>query len=64
VLRCKQYVIVPTNQAAAEETQKSANAAVSVGFTDAGSTKLANDAAVVVHADRRCDGGQRRDVRP
>ena len=41
---CKQYVIASTNQAAAEETQKSANAAVSVGFTDAGTTKLANDA--------------------
>jgi hypothetical protein len=41
---CKQYVIASTNQAAAAETQKSANAAVSVGFTDAGSTQLANDA--------------------
>jgi len=41
---CKQYVIASTNQAAAEETHKSANAAVSVGFTDAGGTQLANDA--------------------
>jgi len=41
---CKQYVIASTNQAAAAETQKSANAAVSVGFTDAGGTQLATDA--------------------
>ena len=41
---CKQYVIKSTNQAAAAETEKSANAAETVGFTDAGSTALANDA--------------------
>jgi hypothetical protein len=41
---CKQYVIASTNQAAAAETEKSSNAAVSVGFTNAGSTQLANDA--------------------
>jgi len=41
---CKQYVIASTNQVAAAETEKSANAAVTVGFADAGSTKLANDA--------------------
>jgi hypothetical protein len=41
---CKQYVIKSTNQAAAAETEKSANAAVTAGFTNAGSTQLANDA--------------------
>jgi hypothetical protein len=41
---CKQYVIASTNQVAAAETEKSANAAVTVGFTSAGTTQLASDA--------------------
>jgi hypothetical protein len=42
---CKQYVISSaTNAAAAAATQASANAAVTVGFTSAGGTTLANDA--------------------
>jgi hypothetical protein len=41
---CKQYVIASTNQQAADETERSASAAESVGFTDAGSTQLASDA--------------------
>lgn len=47
---CKQYVIAPTDPVAAAETQASAQAAITVGFTSTGGTALAEDAPASAYA--------------